>query len=386
MKASLRDRLLVALAALVLLPVFVTPAWTIRLVAPQYPEGMGFYIGVSEVWGHDEFDIQNINILNHYVGMKPIDPEGIPELDIFPPILAAIIVAGLIAAAMGRRWLMAAWLVGLVGLAIAALVVLRVWMIDYGHNLDPRAAIRVPGMTYTPPLIGTEQLLNITASSWPHIGSLFLGISIALAGWAVVSSFRRERAGDAGGGRAAAARRKGVSLAAPALAGALLLAGCGQPDAGTTAARTPADRMVYGESVDPYCGELVQSVRWGGEIRTVGGEVLRFRSVECMAAYVLEQRLGEDEIASIRAVDFPDGWRLIDVQAAHFLHTPNLASPAQRGLNIMAIGTERMARNLQDAYTGPVMGWEEVLHTVAVAWGLDPPPGCPFHAEMAVNE
>lgn len=398
MKVTLRQRLVLALAALILLPVFLTPIWTIRLVAPQYPEGMGMYIGVSEVWGHDEHDIQNINILNHYIGMKPIDPDGIPELDIFPPILWGIIIAGLMAAAIGRRWAMTAWLVGFVGLAIAGFVDFYLWMLDYGHNLDPQAAIKIPGMTYTPPLIGSKQLLNITASSWPAIGSLFLGASLALGGWAVVSSFRRSSGGakpTAGGETAAARRPAEAAHFAPAMtvvalvAGSLLLGACtSEPatDDHVMVRTSESDIMVYGASTDPYCGEVVDRVRWGGEIRTIDGEVLHFRSVECMAGFMLENELTADDVASIRAVDFPDGWRLIDVEDARFLHTPNLASPARKRLNVMAISTDKMARNLQDAYAGPLLGWDAVLHTVATEWNLEPPTDCPYHAGVAANQ
>ena len=380
MKASLRQRLVLALAALILIPVFLTPIWTIKLVAPQYPEGMGMYIGVSEVWGHDEYDIQNINILNHYIGMQPIDPEGIPELDIFPPVLAAIIVLGLIAAAVGRRWAMTSWLLGFIGLAIAGFVDFYLWMLDYGHNLDPMAAIKIPGMTYTPPLIGSKELLNITASSWPSIGSLFIALSLALGAWAVVGAWRRRRADEPkttppGGDGAPDAPRNITSspAAVAALSGILLLAACGGEESAAPHIENPVldgERIVYGQSSDPYCGELVERVRWGGEIRTTDGETLRFRSVECMAAYVLDSGVSQDDLATIRAVDFPDGWQLIDVGEAIFLHTPNLASPAARKLNVMAISTDKLAFSLQQAYAGSLLGWEEVLAVVAAEWQL----------------
>ena len=44
------------------------------------------------------------------------------------------------------------------------------WLYDYGHNLNPQAAIIVPGMTYQPPLIGYKQLLNFEVWSYPNIG------------------------------------------------------------------------------------------------------------------------------------------------------------------------------------------------------------------------
>lgn len=365
MKTQTKSRLLVALAALILVPIFFVPVWTIGLVAPQYPDGMGMYIGVSEVWGHDEHDIQNINILNHYIGMQPIEPEAIPELDIFPPVLVGIIVLGLAAAAIGRRWALTGWLALFVGLAIAGLVDFYLWMIDYGHNLDPMAAIKVPGMTYTPPLIGSKELLNITASSWPHIGSFFLAASMALGAWAVFLAWRRPKA------TTASSTPLRMSAAAVVLVAALPLAACGGPEARqatpATEIVTPEGHMVYGESEDPYCGGLVERIRWGGEIETTQGERLRFRSVECLAAHLAEGRTPAAEVAAVRVVDFPHGTQLLPAEEAHFLLTPNLASPANRGHNVMAIGTEKLAVSLQEGYSGRLMAWDEVLELAAAS-------------------
>ena len=48
------------------------------------------------------------------------------------------------------------------------------WNYEYGHNLDPNAAIKVPGMAYQPPLIGYKQLLNFGAYSIPDTGGWML--------------------------------------------------------------------------------------------------------------------------------------------------------------------------------------------------------------------
>lgn len=393
MKRRTQNRILVALGALLLLPAFVTPLWTIKLVAPQYPEGLGMYIGVSDVVGHEPHDLQNINILNHYIGMQPIEPEAIPELEYMPLILGVLVATGLLAALVGRRWVMAGWLAALLVAGVAGMVDFYQWKYDYGHNLSPDAPIKVPGMTYQPPLIGKAQLLNITATSWPHLGTLFLTLG-ALAGLiGVFRSFRgakqeaeiearapgkgtSPRAGDASGaaGGRDASTPSSASLAPGAILLLALLGACGPPDRGAHApdvAKTGVpgtDRIVYGEAEDPYCGGTVEQVRWGGEIRTRSGDALRFRSIECLAAYLLEGRLPAAELERVGVVDFPHGWALLRPEDAIFLRTPNLASPTR--LNLMAISTDRMAINLQEAYTGELMAWEEVLAFVAREWDV----------------
>jgi len=393
MKADTRSRLLLALAAVVMLPAFIYPLWSIRLVAPQYRDGLGMHIYVHDVRGHDRHDIQNINILNHYIGMQPIEPEEIPELDIMPVVLGALVGTGLVVALVGKPWLMAGWFVVFLGAGAAGMVDFYLWNIDYGHNLSPDAPIRIPDMTYSPPIIGTAQILNIRASSYPHLGTLFLTLSAILAGWGVFRAFRgRERGGALGETGAPtpegpegkdtqagpmATPRPPSSVTSLLLLIPMALAGCSgeapPPGAGGPSESEEMDRIVYGESQDPYCGETVETIRWGGELRMVDGERVRFRSVECLAAYLLEGRVTQEEVAEVKVVDFPHGWKLIDAEEATFLHTPNLSSPTR--LNLMAIEADKMAVNLQAAYAGELMEWDQVLELVAREWEVGPDTG-----------
>jgi hypothetical protein len=189
------SRLLIALASLLLVGVYAVPLWKIQLVAPQYPEGLGMYIGVSSVRGATENDLQNINGLNHYIGMKKIDADAIPELHYMPFILGALILCGLGVAAIGKRKVLYAWLLIFASAGIAGMADFWRWGYDYGHDLNADAAIIMPGMTYQPPLIGSKQILNITASSWPAAGSYLLGASIILGAFAAAVAWRQSRLG-----------------------------------------------------------------------------------------------------------------------------------------------------------------------------------------------
>jgi hypothetical protein len=187
-------RLLAALAALLLTLAYVAPLWNITLIAPQYPEGLGMHIRVNTVTGVKPTDIDNINGLNHYIGMKTIHPDTIPELRYMPWIVAALIAGGLITALAGRRRLLVLWALVYVAVAVAGLVDFWKWEYDYGHNLDmAQAIIKIPGMSYQPPLIGSKQLLNFTASSWPGLGGWAAGVSLALVVVSLVLAFHRRR-------------------------------------------------------------------------------------------------------------------------------------------------------------------------------------------------
>lgn len=166
------SRALCGIGALLLVALYFLPLWSIQLFAPQYPEGLGMRIRLTTVVGDRPTDLQTINQLNHYIGMRPIEPDGIPELRYFPIVVGALIALGALAALLGKRRLVIGWLVGLASFGAAGIADFWRWSYDYGHNLDfEHAVIKVPGMTYQPPLIGTKQLLNFSASSWPAAGA-----------------------------------------------------------------------------------------------------------------------------------------------------------------------------------------------------------------------
>lgn len=210
------SRLLVGAAALLLAAVYVLPLWHVRLVAPQYPEGLGMHIHVSSLQGATETDLNNINNLNHYIGMKRIETDAIPELRIMPWIVGALIAGGLLVAAVGRRRPLYFWLGAFAASGLVGLFDFWRWEYDYGHNLDlEEAIIKIPGMSYQPPLIGSKQLLNFTATSWPGWGGVAAGIAFALGLTAVVlviAATRKSRAMQAASGTSA--RKGSVRLAA----------------------------------------------------------------------------------------------------------------------------------------------------------------------------
>lgn len=191
---SRSSRILLASASLGLLLVLLFPIWTIRLQAPQYPEGLGLHIRATTIDGVSPNDLQNINGLNHYIGMKRIEPDAIPELKIMPWILVALSAFGLAVAFTGRRWALFVWFGVLLIAATGGLVDFWMWEYDYGHNLDQEnAIIKVPGMHYQPPLIGSRKLLNFVAHSWPGIGGWIAFVCTAI-GAAVVIRERPRRA------------------------------------------------------------------------------------------------------------------------------------------------------------------------------------------------
>ena len=181
MQMKIQSKIIVIAASLILILSFIFPIWYIDLEAPQYPEGIGLEIWLNKITGQNPNDLNNINGLNHYIGMKVIEPDAIPELTIMPFIIIFLILFGLTAGITGKRSLVYIWIVLFFVIAAVGMYDFYMWEYDYGHNLNPHAAIKVPGMAYQPPLIGSKMLLNFNATSMPHIGSWILVLTVVLA-------------------------------------------------------------------------------------------------------------------------------------------------------------------------------------------------------------
>jgi len=188
------SRAILVFVALMLVATYALPLWWIGLEAPQYPEGLGLLIHINTIKGQNPGDLAKINNLNHYIGMKTIHLDTIPELRFMPWIMAVVIALGLAAAVAGRRGLLFIWLCVFLVVAIAGLCDYYVWGYDYGHNLDTEnAIIKIPGMTYQPPLIGSKKLLNFNAISlpasggWIAIAAYFSGVVV----WLYERRFRK---------------------------------------------------------------------------------------------------------------------------------------------------------------------------------------------------
>ena len=172
-------RVLIGLSALTLISAYFVPLWQILMWAPQYPEGLVMKIWINTLSG----DVKTISALNHYIGMKTIEVSMFPEFGYMIYLVGAIIGIGLLASIMNKRFMLITYLSVILAAGIGALVDFYLWGYDYGHNLNPEAPIKIEGMSYQPPLIGTKVLLNFTAFSGPDIGGwIFIGVGVLLAG------------------------------------------------------------------------------------------------------------------------------------------------------------------------------------------------------------
>lgn len=174
--------LLIALIVPLMLS-FLFPLWRISMKAPQYPDGLKMDIYSYQVVGGNEgHDVQEINTLNHYIGMHTITREELRDLDWIPFALVAMALLSLRASLLGN-------VRALIDLSMIAGYVLVVafgrfvWMLwEFGHQLDPKAPVKVE--PFMPVVIGSKQIANFLTHSMPQWGSLLMG-TFATGVWAI---------------------------------------------------------------------------------------------------------------------------------------------------------------------------------------------------------
>lgn len=186
------------IGSLLLLGLFKFPLWNIMLGAPQYPDPLGMNIYIQGIEGVEEFDIQNIDGLNHYIGMKTIPKaEDMWEFSVFPKVIGGMVALGVIIGLLGffgkvsYKWFLG-WFVLMSVLGILGMYDFNLWLIEYGTDLDPKAIMKLENldgtpMTYKPPLLGYQKMLNFDVDSWPATGAymIFIGMMLTLVAFFV---------------------------------------------------------------------------------------------------------------------------------------------------------------------------------------------------------
>lgn len=346
---SKRTTIAMYVSALAILGVFFFPLWIISLHAPQYPQGLGLRIWVDRVEGVTPHDLQNINGLNHYIGMKPIQPEAIPELRYMKFFAAGLSLLGVAAAVSRRRWALLAWTGIAVVLAGIGMVDFYKWEYNYGHELNPEAAIKIPGMSYQPPIVGTKQLLNFTTTAYPGLGGvlamLAVGVAVILSLYQIGFRLwpRRE---------CKVCNTKHVhprTVAAASLLILMLGAGC---------SRAP-QAIAYGTDPCEFCAMTISDDRYAAAVVTSKGRTYKFDSVECMVQAMMEgEELAGVQIDAQYATSYPTRGELVGADGVFYLVSHNLPSPM--GAGITAFANRDDAARMQKEKGGDVLDWPQV--------------------------
>ncbi len=189
-------RLLLVVAVLCLVPIYLAPLWTMTMYAPQYPDGLELEIySYQLVGGNGGQDVEEINVLNHYIGMRDIVQEDFTEFKWLPFVVGALALLLLRAAVHGQlaHLLDVTVLFGyFAGFSLWSFG-WKLWR--YGHDLAPTAAVKVE--PFMPPMFGHKKLANFDVYSYPDLASYGLGLAALLVVAALWLGWRGARGANA---------------------------------------------------------------------------------------------------------------------------------------------------------------------------------------------
>lgn len=335
-KVSIATRTILIVSAIMLgISIFV-PIWRIELEAPQYPEGLALLIYSNKLGG----EVEIINGLNHYIGMQTLHAENFIEFTLLPYIISGFAIMMLLSAIVGRKILLYTTFVSFALFGILAMVDFYRWNYNYGHNLDPHAAIIVPGMAYQPPLIGYKQLLNFGAYSIPDKGGwLFIATAFMLIMAVFLETGSLEKL------------KKFRAKRLPLLAFSLLLVSCNQ--------QGPVPIKLHKDNCD-FCKMTIADGRFAAELITDKGRVYKFDDLRCMMRFSDESK---NQVYTQKYVnDYIKNNILIDSESALFIYSSNVRSP-MRG-DVAAFALQEDADKHAKIWNAPILKWNQLSSVI----------------------
>lgn len=324
-------RILLLICAAALTVVLFVPMWRIELDAPQYPEGLTLLIFTNKLGGN----VDIVNGLNHYIGMKTLHASDFIEFTVLPYFVGFFAVLALFVAILGRPKLLYFFFILFISFALISMVDFWRWEYNYGHDLNPDAAIIVPGMSYQPPLIGFKQLLNFGAYSIPDIGGwIFVGVGI-ISLFAVVLTRKKKLIPT-------------TNLSIVALVACTLLSSCnGGPEP-----------IKYGSDNCYSCKMTISDHRFGAEILTKKGRSYKFDDSFCMLAFLKTKSIEPAQFKTIYMTNFTGKHQLLDVEESVMLQSDAIRGPM--GGNIIAADQIDSINKLKEQFPGNHLLWSEI--------------------------
>ncbi len=326
-------RILLILCGLALIAVLFVPMWKIDLVAPQYPEGLVLLIFPDKLGGN----VDIINGLNHYIGMKTLHTADFIEFTILPYCIGFFALAFMLTGIIAKRKLLNLLFILFVSFGILAMYDFWRWEYNYGHNLNPDAAIIVPGMAYQPPLIGFKQLLNFGAYSIPDMGGwIFISVGVLLL-FTVIIVWR--------------SAKKGIPKFAKAATTLILLTAISSCNTGPEPINTGIDNCYF-------CKMTISDARFGAEIVTTKNKIYKFDDIRCILSYLHTNDIPAGNIKDIYLTDYSGNHRLLNVKIALLLKAEELRSPM--GGNVAAFDNNDSLISIQKRFSGNTVNWNDL--------------------------
>jgi copper chaperone NosL len=332
LKISVFSRVALIIVSVLFFFSLLFPMWQIELSAPQYPEGLVLKLHANKIGG----DVEIINGLNHYIGMATLHTENFIEFKVLPYIMLFFGLFSLLMVFVAKRKGVLFLFFTFILFGFLAGVDFYRWNYEYGHNLDPNAAIIVPGMAYQPPLIGYKQLLNFGAYSIPDIGGWMLIAAGLLLGIILVKEFDLLKRFKS--------KNKQIAL--------LILVGFF-----TSCSSKEPEPIKLNVDQCSFCKMSISDGRFGSELITKKGRIYKFDDIVCLTSYVHQNPLDAE---GFYVNDYATDNTLIPAETAYFIKGEQISSP-MRG-NIAAFASEKEAAVFMEKLETKSITWNNVLN------------------------
>ncbi len=325
--------IILVLSGIMLIGVLYVPMWYIDLDAPQYPEGLQLQIFPHKIGGN----VDIINGLNHYIGMKTLHTEDFFEFTILPYIIGFFAGAFMLVGFLRSRRLMNLLLILFICFGVIAMVDFWRWEYNYGHNLDPDAAIIVPGMAYQPPLIGFKQLLNFGAYSMPDTGGwMFVAAGALLLACVIIDKRNKKN------------ETKTVMKSVVVTILFVFFTSC----------TVEKDPIIVGKDNCDYCKMTISDARFGAEIVTKKGKIFKYDEGQCLLSDIEEGAVKEEDVKDIYLTDFCQKHELINQENALLLKSEEFKSPM--GGNVAAFSVKDSMIHYKNTLNAEEVNWSSL--------------------------
>jgi hypothetical protein len=184
MKAMAVARFLILVIAAVLIIVSMRyPMWYMYLDSNNFPKGIGMSIWATHPGDPEDIaqldgGLKEVNVLNHFIGMKEISKETMQIFSVLPVVLVIAAVACVVAAFIRKKWATSALIILFAMISTGGLFALVYSLYSFGHYLDPTAAIKID--PFMPGIYGEHKLAQFTTYSNFYWGTYLLVIAFLL--------------------------------------------------------------------------------------------------------------------------------------------------------------------------------------------------------------
>ena len=270
--------------------------------------------------------------------MKTLHTEDFIEFSILRYILGFFALLILVTAIVGRKVLLNISFILLVGFCVVAMADFYRWNYNYGHDLDPNAAIKVPGMAYQPPLIGFKQLLNFGAYSIPDNGGwLLIGAGLLMLLAILIERRVLKKKTE----------MKTIKTRAVIIISMFALVACG---------KVGPRPVKLNQDACEFCRMTITDLKFATQATTKKGRQYVFDDAVCLVTYRKEHK--DLEYDNFYAADFSRPNEFVALDQASIIESDSLRSPM--GGNFAAFASQDSAQRYMTIFRARTVTWEEI--------------------------